>query len=136
MADAPTGDTGWQTPAWDTPRIREDEAIYSARGHELRIVAVLADGGDVAGLTEVVVSRFSPRRAHQEDTLVTPAHRGHGLGLWMKADMATWLLAERPDVTEIATWNAEENRHMRSINETLGYAVETWWLNLVGDSVA
>jgi hypothetical protein len=30
---------------------------------------------------------------------------GRGLGLWVQATMLSWLLAERPEVTEIETWN-------------------------------
>ena len=52
---------------------------------------------------------------------MVPAHRGRGLGLWVKADMLVRLRAERPEVAEVLTGNASSNRHMLAVNERLGY---------------
>jgi RimJ/RimL family protein N-acetyltransferase len=68
----------------------------------------------------VLVGR-QPQRAHQHDTAVVPAHRGHGLGLWIKSAMLVALRAERPDVTEIETGNSTANQHMLAINQRLGF---------------
>ena len=48
----------------------------------------------------VLVGR-RPQRARQHDTAVVPAHRGHGLGPWIKSAMLVALRTERPDVTGI-----------------------------------
>ena len=48
----------------------------------------------------VLVGR-RPQRARQHDTAVVPAHRSHGLGLWIKSAMLVALRAEQPDVTGI-----------------------------------
>ena len=89
-------------------------------GGQLRVVVAVHEAtGDVTALTEVVVGP-SPR-ASQEDTAVVPAHRGRGLGLWVKADMLLRLRAERPTVTEILTGNATDNAYMLAINERLGF---------------
>jgi RimJ/RimL family protein N-acetyltransferase len=52
---------------------------------------------------------------------VVPAHRGSGLGLWVKAEMLRRLRADRPDVTEIETRNSVANDHMWRINDRLGF---------------
>jgi hypothetical protein len=82
-------------------------------------VAVHEQTGAVAGLTELELG--PPPRAFQEDTAVVPAHRGSGLGLWIKADMLCRLRAERPDVTEVITGNAASNEYMLRINTRLGF---------------
>lgn len=127
MADAPQGDSGWETPPWDVAKLREAEDHARACGKELYRVIAVAPDGVVAGLTEVDVTTCAPTRAGQEDTIVSAAHRGHRLGLAMKLDMVGWLCAERPEVRETATWNAEANSHMRAINERLGARVDVWW---------
>ena len=51
------------------------------------------------------------------------AHRGHRLGLLLKAAMLELLLEREPQLEAIETYNAETNAHMVGINETLGYQV-------------
>lgn len=129
MNDAPTGDMDMGGRTYSPEVIRQDEEQVRAQGQELRVVvAVHSDSGEVAALTEVAV-RPSPQ-AMQEDTAVVPAHRGSGLGLWVKADLLLRLRAERPAVAEILTGNATGNAHMLAINERLGfrpYRVLTEW---------
>ena len=48
-------------------------------------------------------------------------HRGHGLGLWLKAAMVRRLPAEHPAFTEVETDNAEDNVHMLAVNRALGF---------------
>ena len=64
-----------------------------------------------------------PTIGHQHDTAVAREHRGHRLGLLLKADMLQWLRAEEPQLETIDTFNAESNSHMVSVNERLGYRV-------------
>ncbi len=130
MADAPTGESGWETPPWDSTQIRDAEDRVAERGQLLTGTAAIAPDGTVAGLTEIVTDPRSPRRAEQEDTIVVPAHRGHALGLWMKADMIDRLRAEHPETVEISTWNAASNDYMLAINRALGFALQTTWLDV------
>jgi hypothetical protein len=69
----------------------------------------------------VAVSDERPENAEQHDTSVVRAHRGHRLGLLLKADMLDWLAESQPQVTSIETWNAESNDAMIGVNEALGY---------------
>ena len=51
------------------------------------------------------------------------AHRGHRLGLLLKADMLRWLAETEPALEAVDTFNAESNDHMVAVNERLGYRV-------------
>ena len=113
--------------------IRQDEADYRESRNEQRVVvAVHEASGAVAALTEVLVAARS--RSFQSDTAVVPAHRGSGLGLWVKADQLCRLAAERPQVAELLTGNAASNEHMLRINQRLGYrpyqALTEWQADL------
>jgi GNAT superfamily N-acetyltransferase len=105
---------------WDADRVREMAEMVAKRGDDLYTVAAL-HGDAVAGFTEVVVESANPARAAQYDTAVSPEHRGRRLGIWVKAAMLEWLRAERPEVTEIETDNADDNRHMLAVNAELGF---------------
>jgi GNAT superfamily N-acetyltransferase len=128
MSDAPIGTMQWEHQRWVGGAIREYEETTVQRGREYRVVVAVHElTGEVAGLTEVAISRWTPHRSFQDDTAVVPAHRGHGLGIWMKAAMLQWLRAERPDVAELITWNAVDNVHMRRINTRLGFRPYRLW---------
>lgn len=59
--------------------------------------------------------------AEQDATVVLRAHRGHRLGMLVKAVNAQALLAAQPAVKRIWTWNNEENPHMLAINVAMGF---------------
>jgi GNAT superfamily N-acetyltransferase len=119
MNDAPHGGADLEafvfTPGW----VRDAETALGKLG-ELRLVFAVAADGEVAGFTEVLVGR-QPQRARQRDTAVVPAHRGHGLGLWIKSAMLVALRAKRPEVTEVETGNSTANQRMLAINQRLGF---------------
>jgi GNAT superfamily N-acetyltransferase len=120
MNDAPVDDADMGGRVYTAEVIRQDEADRRTMGLTAwTTVAVHESTGAVAGLTELLLG--PPPRAFQEDTAVVPAHRGSGLGLWVKADMLCRLQAERPDVTEVVTGNAASNEHMLRINTRLGF---------------
>ncbi|WP_166352286.1 GNAT family N-acetyltransferase [Phytoactinopolyspora limicola] len=124
--DAPLGELDYEAEVWDAARIRSSEeraALMERR--EWGAMAVAPDGS-LAGLTRVSLSEHSDDAGFQDSTVVDPAHRGHRLGLLLKAANFRQLLDDRPGVQAIWTWNADSNAHMISINETLGYRVEGW----------
>ncbi len=78
----------------------------------------------VAGLTYLEVYQSRPELAVQQDTAVLPAHRGHGLGLWMKAQNLRWLVAEHPGIRRVRTSAAADNEHMLRVNRQLGFVAD------------
>ncbi|MFG2236322.1 GNAT family N-acetyltransferase [Streptomyces sp. NPDC048723] len=121
MNDMPVGDLDYGNVTWDGDRVRAMAQVISDRGDTLLTTAAVHDDGTMAGYTEILLPRGAPTRAQQYDTAVVPAHRGHGLGLWVKAAMVRRLRAEHPGVTEIETDNAEDNVHMLAVNHRLGF---------------
>jgi GNAT superfamily N-acetyltransferase len=130
MNDAPHGDEPHDDWGWDADRVRaleERRTRWQVRCYTT--VAVHVETGDVGGFTDLlIVDR--PSTAAQEDTGVLAAHRGHGLGLTIKAANLLRLLEHEPHITKVMTWNAEGNRHMRAVNERLGFKVANKWLDL------
>jgi hypothetical protein len=122
--DAPTDDLDYEDEVFTGERMRAYEVAMAGRGKTLyRVVARHVPTDELAGQTVVVVNREFPERGDQHDTSVTRAHRGHRLGLLIKADMLRWLREAEPQLTEIDTFNAESNDHMIGVNEALGYKV-------------
>jgi GNAT superfamily N-acetyltransferase len=125
IRQAPRGEMSFTEPEWSPQRVRDEEATTLARDGELRVVAAVHElTGEVAGLTYLVVYQHRPELADQEDTAVLTAHRGHGLGAWMKAANLQWLAADRPAVRRVRTSNAAENEHMLRVNHQVGFRVD------------
>jgi len=123
MNDAPHGDEHHDEWGWDAARVRaleERRTRWQVRSYTT--VAVHRESGEVGGFTDLlIVDR--PTTASQEDTGVLASHRGHGLGLSIKAANLLALLENEPQISKVMTWNAEGNRHMRAVNERLGFRV-------------
>ena len=122
--DAPLDDLDLEDDNYDPQRMRDHERAVAARGIEVyRVVARHRRTGALGGHTAMLVERRDPELGIQEDTAVTPAHRGRRLGTALKADMVLWLADVEPQVRSVETWNTETNAHMIAINESLGYQV-------------
>ncbi|QMU75401.1 GNAT family N-acetyltransferase [Streptacidiphilus sp. PB12-B1b] len=110
---------------WDEERVRRLAERHAARGDALLTVAALCEDEQgheaVAGFSEIVLRDGAGPVARQSDTAVDRAHRGRGLGLWVKASMLQWLLGAHPEVAVVETLCAETNEHMIAINERLGF---------------
>ncbi|WP_327280886.1 MULTISPECIES: GNAT family N-acetyltransferase [unclassified Streptomyces] len=120
MNDMPTGDWDYGSQTWTADRVRAMAEVLADRGDLLLTTAALHKG-EVAGYTEIVIRAGETRRALQYDTVVVHAHRGHGLGLWVKAEMVRRLRGEHPGIVEIETDNAQDNTHMLAVNRRLGF---------------
>ena len=127
MADAPHS-PGYEEDQEDAERLRERERRADAQGLRVYSVAARHDGtGELAGLTALGVDSLQPDWGHQELTAVTGAHRGHRLGLLVKAAMLELLAGAEPGLERIITGNADANRYMIAINEELGFrALDQW----------
>ena len=122
--DAPAEDPDNEPDVWTADRVRRLDAAMAARHQTTyRVLARHRASGAWAGMSLLCVDEFDPRVAFQEDTNVVHAHRGHRLGLLMKADMLRWITDERPEVAATDTWNATDNHHMIAVNERLGCTV-------------
>ena len=123
--DAPIDDLDVEDEVYSADRVRDYETAQLGQGMRMhRVFARHRETGELAGHTVVAVSGERPEIAEQHDTSVVRAHRGHRLGLLLKADMLDWLAETQPQVASIETWNAESNDAMIGVNEMLGYRVE------------
>jgi RimJ/RimL family protein N-acetyltransferase len=122
--DAPTDDLDIEDEVFTADRIRDYETAQLARsGAFHRLYARHRATGELAGQTIVAVEADRPELAEQHDTSVVRAHRGHRLGLLLKAEMMLWLRESQPQLVSIDTWNAESNDFMIGVNEALGYRI-------------
>jgi GNAT superfamily N-acetyltransferase len=122
--DAPTDDLDIEDEVFSADRIRAYETAQLARGGAFhRIYARHRETGELAGQTVVAVESDQPQIGDQHDTSVVRAHRGHRLGLLLKAEMMLWLRETQPQLESVDTWNAESNDFMIGVNELLGYRI-------------
>jgi RimJ/RimL family protein N-acetyltransferase len=120
--DAPLDDLEWEDEIYSAERVRAYERAQIESGFRFRrLVARHRPSGVLAGHSVVVVDAEQPAYAEQHDTSVVRAHRGHRLGLLLKAEMMLWLAEEEPQLERVHTNNAESNRHMIAVNDRLGY---------------
>jgi GNAT superfamily N-acetyltransferase len=118
----PMGDLVLEEENWDEERVRTDYERIAAVGR--RVVdtyAVHAATGELVGYTQVQVPRDNPAVGFQQDTLVMREHRGHRLGLRMKAAGTLALMDELPETRAVRTWNADDNAPMLAVNDAMGF---------------
>jgi GNAT superfamily N-acetyltransferase/RimJ/RimL family protein N-acetyltransferase len=128
-ADMPR-EPGQQAQRWNAERIRLDERRVAAQGLRSYTVAARSSAtGELAGLTQLAVDPADPAWGFQELTAVARPHRGHRLGLLVKAAMLDRLAAREPQISRILTGNADDNKHMIAINAELGFGVLGNWLS-------
>jgi GNAT superfamily N-acetyltransferase len=129
MADAPR-DADVEPEVWDAERIRDLERRCFASGQQFYSVAARHElTGRLVAITQVFVEEGTPGWGFQMTTAVLPAHRGHRLGLLVKAQMLDLLVAHEPGITHILTGNGASNQHMIAINEQLGFVVTSAYRN-------
>ena len=120
--DVPAGDLTVAEQTWDAERVRRRDEQILLTGRLFRAVARHRGTGRVVGLNELVAPRSRPDGlVDQWDTIVLPEHRGHRLGMRVKAANLIALREAVPEARAIITWNAEENRPMLDVNEALGF---------------
>lgn len=119
--DVPLGDLQLEEEAWDDERVRADYERIAAAGRTAVDTFAFAADGSVAGYTQTTITS-DPSVVYQQDTLVLREHRGHRLGLRMKAANTLALVDHLPGPATVRTWNAEENAPMLAVNRELGYA--------------
>jgi mycothiol synthase len=107
---------------WDVALVRDLEAALARRNRDIRVTVVLDERGEVVAFTELRTSRSAGAVATTEDTAVVASHRRKGLGRWVKLESLGRLQRDRPDVSLVATTNAESNHAMLELNRTVGFS--------------
>jgi RimJ/RimL family protein N-acetyltransferase len=121
LDEAPTGDLELEAEQWDAARVRQAEQRNVAQGRNSWTTVAIAPDGTLAGHTELVVGKHDPGKVFQWGTLVSPAHRGHRLGLGLKARNHRELQRTHREPLVVHTWNGEENTAMNAVNAKLGF---------------
>ncbi|WP_133800644.1 GNAT family N-acetyltransferase [Kribbella caucasensis] len=119
--EAPHGELEVEAAVWDADRVRSVENQSLAQGRHGWMTVAIAPDGSLAGHTELYVGKHDPGNVFQWGTLVSPAHRGHRLGLALKAHNHRELQRSHPEPLVVHTWNGEANTAMNAVNAKLGF---------------
>jgi RimJ/RimL family protein N-acetyltransferase len=119
--DAPTGDIEFEAEQI-TPEIRRefDARFKKSGGSKLETVAIDTSGQAVA-VTTIGIMDEEDDKVHQWATIVNREHRGHRLGLAVKAANLRAVQRAYPERTVVYTTNSEHNDNMVAINEKMGF---------------
>lgn len=118
--DAPSGEIDIEPATVDVARIRESEERTATAYAQVVVAARRTVGGIFGGYTLVYLPHGDDYVV-QDDTLVMPDHRGHGLGMALKSTMLHILAEQHPERNVIHTWNGTGNEPMLRINRELGF---------------
>jgi GNAT superfamily N-acetyltransferase len=120
--DAPYAGLEIDEEPWTEARIATHDAALSADGRTVLTVAARHEPtGRLAGFSALSLPGNRSRAAQQLDTLVLAEHRGHRLGILLKVANLRALQAGGAAPSLVYTFNAEENRHMLTVNEAIGF---------------
>lgn len=114
---------GWQNTDYEPRRLFVARLDGRIVGRGLLITAAVehAPTRRLVAFTELSVPSEPTRPVEQQDTLVLSEHRGRRLGMLAKAANLVRLQRDHPGHPSVTTLNAEENRHMLSVNEAGGF---------------
>ena len=127
MLDAPVAEAlEFAPPAAKPELLREAEDLRARLGIREYVICARDDAtGEFVGVTQVF--GFSSVRGEQGDTTVLGPHRGHRLGVRLKATMVLWLAEMEPGIRELETMNDPDNEFMLRVNRELGYRPSELW---------
>ena len=122
--DVPDAELGTPEEIWDADRVSELERRQAAKGFTIQVTAAQhIVTGELCAFNELAIRQSDATGVtHQYDTLVLAGHRGHRLGMLVKAAGLLGWHERYPQSPRVITYNAEENRPMLMINDHLGFA--------------
>jgi GNAT superfamily N-acetyltransferase len=119
--DAPTGDTEFEPGAMTPETLRQREKKHDDAGMTVFTTVALDAHRIPVAWSTISASATDPVNVSQWGTLVRREHRGHRLGLAVKAKNLRDVQAAFPERRRVITTNAEQNGPMLAINERLGF---------------
>ena len=120
--DVPLGELDYEPEVWDATRVQLLDERFAGDGRRMLTVAARHVASDtLVGFSQLSVPADDTRPVFQQDTIVIEAHRGKRLGMALKVGNLTALTELGGAFPCVYTWNAEENRHMLTVNEALGF---------------
>jgi GNAT superfamily N-acetyltransferase len=123
--DAPTGDIEHEEEAMTPEAFLQVQALQRDMGVTTYWTLATGPNGETVAFTALGVPSDPPDCVYQWGTVVLRGHRGHRLGLAVKAANLAVLQADHPERRVVSTQNAETNAPMVAINEKMGFrAVE------------
>lgn len=121
VVDAPTGDMDFEAESMTPQEMRLREEKFREQGRTTYTTVALDKAGRVVAHTLLVVPPEDRGNVYQFVTMVDGRHRGHRLGLAVKARNLRSLQVAHPDRSRVITSNAETNGPMVEINERMGF---------------
>lgn len=121
LEEAPRGEMQYGAEDFDADRVRHEEDDLAAQDRVSYTTVAWHADRTLAGHSQLIVPGTDPANAYQWDTLVLPEHRGHRLGVALKARNLHQAGAALGTRSRLHTWNAVENGPMVAVNEQLGY---------------
>lgn len=119
--EAPLGELEVEQTAADVAAYRELEELIAAQGRVRYTTIAVDPSGVVVAYTDLAAPRHDPETLFQWGTLVARDHRGHRLGMAVKAANLAQIRAVDPARHFVETFNAEQNDSMRAINSVFGF---------------
>lgn len=120
--DAPTGDIDFEAGAMTVEVYEEQSRRRIETGRRVLVTVAVHDGQAVAHSTlSVPPGDTEMPHLNQWGTYVHRAHRGHRLGLAVKAANLRAVQQAHPERTLISTTNSPANAPMVAINELMGF---------------
>lgn len=118
--DAPSGDIDYEPEGLTPESFRIHQHTLKKQGRTSYATLAIDSAGQAVAHTDLVVPA-DPGNVYQWGTLVRQDHRGHRLGLAVKARNLLTMQAAHPDRRRIFTCNSEVNDSMVAINERMGF---------------
>ena len=120
--DPPAGGLQIDEEIWTPERVVDVDTRNAESGYlTINTGARHLETGKLVGYTDFLVPSNPDQPVLQEDTIVLRGHRGHRVGMLVKATNIIELMKLAPSARLVYTTNAEENRPMLGVNEALGF---------------